>query len=180
MAIKPILQIEKDEKTLRKKCVDLTDFKEAEKIARDLIDTLNASKIPGAGLSAPQIGINKNIFVARKFYNEQDSNSKYIDFILVNPNLKNKSKEKVNSLEACLSIFDVYGFVERYKKIGVEYYNLDGKKQLLKTGGFFSNVLQHELDHLEGVLFVDKLINNKTYTEKQIDKMYSQGNKTLK
>lgn len=179
MATKRILQIESDEKILRQKCVNITNFSEAVKIAKDLVDTLNASKIPGAGLSAPQIGINKNIFVARKFYNEQDNNSKYIDFIVVNPNLKNKSKEKIESLEACLSIFDVYGFVQRYKKIGIEYFDLKGQKQLLKTGGFFSNVLQHEMDHLRGILFTDKLINNKAYTEKQIDTMYANENKTV-
>lgn len=177
MAIKSILQIETDEKTLRQKCTDVKDFNEAIKIAQDLLDTLNASKIPGAGLSAPQIGISKNMFIARKFYNEQDSNSKYIDFIVINPKIKNKSKELTDSLEACLSIFDIYGFVKRYKKIGIEYYDLHQKKQILKTGGYFSKVLQHEMDHLNGILFIDKLIENKKYTEKEIDNLYASENK---
>lgn len=172
MAVKPILQIEQNEKSLRTVCTNVTDFNEAKIIAKDLIDTLTASKIPGAGLSAPQIGILKNIFVARKFYNEQNSNSKYTDIVFINPKLKNFSKEKTKSLEACLSIFDVYGFVHRHKKIGVIYTDLNGKTQLLKTGGFLSCVIQHEMDHLNGVLFIDKLIDKKTYTEKQIDQMY--------
>ena len=143
-----------------------------EKIAKDLVDTLNSSKIPGAGLSAPQIGINKRIFIARKFFNEDDNESKYFDYIIINPILKNKSQEKAKSLEACLSIDDVYGFVERHKKVGIVYTDIKGKKQVLKTGGFLSFVIQHEMDHLDVVLFIDKLIDNKTYTEKQIDAMY--------
>ena len=172
MAILPIFQHPNKDDILRKKSVEAFDLKEAEKISKNLIDTLNNSKIPGAGLSAPQIGINKRIFIARKFFNEDENNSNYIDYIIINPILKNKSKEKTKSLEACLSIDDAYGFVERYKKVGIVYTNLDGKKQILKTGGFLSCVIQHELDHLNGILFIDKLIDNKIYTEKEIDAMY--------
>lgn len=172
MAIRPILQHPKDNQILRIKSADVTNFTEAKKIASDLIDTLNSSRIPGAGLSGAQIGVNLNIFVARKFFNENDNDSKYQDFIIINPKFKNKSQEKSKSLEACLSIEDVYGFVERHKKVGITYLDLTGKSQILRTGGFLSFVIQHEMDHLNGVLFIDKLIDNKTYTEKQIDSMF--------
>ncbi len=163
MSVKNIIQY--PNKVLLKKSKKIENLVEAKNIAKDLLDTLNASKIPGAGLAAPQIGISKNICVVRKFYNKD----KYKDIVLINPNILKTSKELVNSLEGCLSIEDTYGYVYRHKKIKIEYTNLQGIKKTLKAEGFLSRVIQHEMDHLEGILFIQKLIDGKTYTEKELE-----------
>lgn len=171
--IKKILTI--PDKILDTVCVDFENVLDAKITAQDLIDTLQASKIPGAGLAAPQIGIKKRIILARKFY-FQGQDEKHKDVIMINPVIVNASKEKIKSVEACLSIPQVFGFVQRYKQITVEYLDLNGKKHKIGAGGYFSFIIQHEIDHLNGILFTSKLVNNKIYTEKEIEKMLESKN----
>lgn len=168
MANKTIIQA--PNKILKTKSTDITDMKEAKEIAKDLGDTLDNSEIPGVGISACQIGINKNIFIARK-YSVRGDKEEYETEVFVNPKITNYSKKQTESIEGCLSIYDTYGFVNRAKSIKVEYLDLEGNKKTLKTGGFLAIVIQHEYDHLQGVLFTEKLIDNKIYTEKEIDRL---------
>ena len=167
MPIKNIIQ--HPNKILLKKSLPISNHNDAVEIAKDLLDTLENSKVPGAGLAAPQIGINKRVCVVRKFYGD----NKYKDIVLINPTIIKYSKEKILSLEGCLSIKDTYGYVLRYKKIKISYTDLSGIKKTLKADGFLSRVVQHELDHLEGILFIQKLVDGKTYTEKELDKITS-------
>lgn len=166
--IKKILTI--PNKILDTVCVDFENFNDAGEVAQNLIDTLSASKIPGAGLAAPQIGIKKRIILARKFY-FQGQEEKHKDVIMINPVIVKTSKEKTKSVEACLSIPKIFGFVQRHKQITIEYLDLSGKKHKIGAGGYFSFIIQHEIDHLNGILFTSKLVNNKIYTEKEIEKM---------
>lgn len=161
---------------LRQKCTEVEDMNEARKIISKLITSLNKSEKDGIGLSAPQIGITKRIYIAKKII-YQGEKEEHLDIAFINPTIIKGSKDKGESLEGCLSISDTYGYVIRHKKITVEYTDLSGNIKKLRTGGYLSYVIQHEQDHLDGVLFIDKLIDKKTYTEKQIDQKIQEENK---
>ena len=101
----------------------------------------------GVGLSANQVGLNEKMFVAEvdhKFY------------AIFNPKIIKKSDEKSEMEEGCLSVPDKFGTVIRADKVWLEGQNADGKKLKIKARGFLARVFQHELDHLEGKLFIDK------------------------
>ena len=107
----------------------------------------------GVGLAAPQIGVNKQIFVAELLYEGEEDG---IFYAAVNPKITNVSKEKEKLEEGCLSLPKLYGEVPRAKKITVEYLNEMGKKKRLKASGLLARIFQHEIDHLNGGLFIDK------------------------
>ena len=107
----------------------------------------------GVGLAAPQIGVNKQIFVAELLYEGEEDG---IFYAAVNPKITNVSKEKEKLEEGCLSLPKLYGEVPRAKKITVEYLNEMGKKKRLKASGLLAIIFQHEIDHLNGGLFIDK------------------------
>lgn len=104
-------------------------------------------KTDGVGLAAPQIGKNIRLAVI---------NSKDGVFCLINPKLTKKSWAHELAQEGCLSIPGVFGQVKRHKKISLIYYDGDGKKIKLTATGLMARVIQHEIDHLDGVLFIDK------------------------
>ena len=81
---------------------------------------------------------------------------------MVNPVLTDTSKEMITAEEACLSVPDVFGFVRRYKSVTVEFLDHKGHKQTKKLKDFNATIIQHEIDHLDGVLFVDKLVKQKS------------------
>jgi len=142
---------------LRKKSVKL-DFKkitadEIKKFCSDMYAT--ATKADGVGLSAPQIGKNIRLVVL----NTQDG-----QLNLLNPELIKKSWDKNLDIEGCLSVPGIYGKVKRHKKIVCRYFDETGKKLVLNANGLLARVIQHEIDHLDGILFIDKAIE----IEKQI------------
>ncbi len=102
----------------------------------------------GVGLAAPQIGINKRIIIVR-------TEDKIL--CMINPKITKKSWAKALDEEGCLSIPGVYGKVKRHKKINCSYTNIDGNKRKLKAQDMFARIIQHEIDHLNGVLFIDKV-----------------------
>ena len=122
--------------------------KRIKRILRDMADTLYQEK-NGVGLAAPQVGINERIVVI----DVQDEHGK---LELVNPVIVGRSEEEVIATEGCLSVPDYDGDVRRSAEVDVEYYDRDGKKQLVHGTGILSICLQHEIDHLDGVLFVDR------------------------
>ena len=128
---------------LRAKSVDVVVDDETRNIANRLTETMNKSA--GIGLAAPQIGISKRIIVVAE---------KGIQ--LANPVILEKEK-KVLSWEGCLSIDGVFGNVERYDRIIVEYTDMSNESIMLVTGGILSRVIQHEIDHLDGILIIDKM-----------------------
>ena len=146
---------------------------EIKNIAQDLIDTVKVADDPeGAGLAATQIGISKRICVVRNFYedpldpNKINSN----DIILINPKIIQFSKEKEIDWEGCLSVPDKYGLVERSKKIKVTAKDLEGNIIKMKAEGFFARTIQHEVDHLEGILFTSK-VQGEAVSQKEFDKI---------
>jgi peptide deformylase len=122
-----------------------------DKEIKDLIKEMKKIMIQqnGVGLAANQIGKNLSIFVAY-------DNKKFYTFI--NPEIvKFSGKEKIME-EGCLSVPNVWGQIKRYEGVVVSYQDLFGKKKKLKARGLLAQIIQHEIDHLNGVLFIDKAI----------------------
>ena len=117
----------------------------------DMLDTMYDA--PGIGLAAIQIGVPKRIIVLDI---GRDENKKEPRFF-VNPVIKNKNEEKAKYEEGCLSVPDQFADIERPSSCEVEYLDYEGKKQLLKAEGLLATCIQHEMDHLEGILFIDYL-----------------------
>ena len=101
----------------------------------------------GIGLAAPQIGRNIRLIVI---------NTKDGDFFLINPQIIKKSWNKESGEEGCLSVPNVFGKVKRHKKIQVSFLDKDGTEKFVEAQGMMARVLQHEIDHLDGILFIDK------------------------
>ncbi len=106
-------------------------------------------KTDGVGLAAPQVGKNIRLAVI---------NSKDGVICLINPKITKKSWARELAQEGCLSIPGIFGQVKRHKKITLSYYNQDGKKIKHTAQGLMARVLQHEIDHLDGILFIDKAV----------------------
>jgi len=120
-------------------------------LMNDMLDTMYAA--PGIGLAAVQIGVPKRIIVMDISKDENKKEPRYF----VNPVIKNKNKEKARYEEGCLSVPDQFAEIERPRTCEVEYLDYNGKKQLLKAEGLLATCIQHEMDHLEGILFIDYL-----------------------
>jgi len=142
-------------------------------LIKNLKQALNTSTTPGAGLACPQIGISKRIFVAKKFFTDPTGKETSVDIIFINPEIISKSKNTNIMYEGCLSIPNTYGKVERAEKVTIKYQDENGEYKKIKAEGFFSTVIQHENDHLDGILFTTKVIGN-ILTEKELDKLIEQ------
>jgi len=121
------------------------------KLMDDMLETMYEA--PGIGLAAIQIGVPKRIIVMDIGKDENKKEPRYF----VNPIIKNKNKEKSTYEEGCLSVPDQFAEIERPNSCEVEYLDYNGKKQTLKAEGLLATCIQHEMDHLEGVLFIDYL-----------------------
>lgn len=139
-------------------------------IIEDLKETLKYSE--GFGIAAPQIGINKRIVLInvdpeKCTYQEVEEIK---DFILINPVWKNITEERYSEYEGCLSVPEIKGIVERYYKIELKYLDEKFNEQIKILSGFSARVVQHECDHLDGIVFLDKVINKGFATRKNIQK----------
>jgi peptide deformylase len=124
---------------------------EEKKLMDDMLDTMYEA--PGIGLAAIQIGVPKRIIVMDIGRGENKKEPKYF----VNPIITNKNEEKSIYEEGCLSVPDQFAEIERPNSCEVEYLDYDGKKSFLKAEGLLATCIQHEMDHLEGILFIDYL-----------------------
>ena len=125
--------------------------KEEQQLMDDMLDTMY--KADGIGLAAVQVGILKRIIVMDISRDENKKNPMYF----VNPVIKNKSLEKSVYNEGCLSVVDQFIDVERPTKCEVEYLDYNGEKKILNADGLLATCIQHEIDHLKGILFIDYL-----------------------
>ena len=147
------------EETLREVSSPVPCINEEIKILIDeMFITLKKSN--GIGLAAPQIGKNIRLFIVQL---EEDSGMAFI-----NPEIIRTSNEQCSMEEGCLSIPKVYEKVIRPKDVTLQYMDINGKKQLIQATGLLARVIQHEYDHLNGVLFVDRL--EETIKERAIGK----------
>ena len=123
---------------------------------------------PGMGLSAIQVGINKRIFVIVLEVDEGE----FENYIFINPKIISHSEEKiyVDGGEGCLSINrETKGIVPRYARLNAEYYDINGNKKKMRLREELSIAFQHEYDHLDGILFIDKIDKDNPF--KDADKM---------
>lgn len=136
------------DKRLRERSVEVLSFDQTlEKIITDLVDTLESQVNPvGLGISAAQIGVFKRIFVAR-------IRNKIKPF--VNPRILKFSKKEVAIIEGCLSIPNLYGHVVRPAEVDLQAQNRYGKTFKNHYKGLAARIIQHEIDHLNGTLFID-------------------------
>ena len=120
------------------------------KIMDDMVETMYSAN--GIGLAAIQIGIPKRIIVIDlKIENKKNP------LFFVNPIIKNKDNLKSTYEEGCLSVPNQFAEIDRPKKCDVEYLDYNGEKKILKAEGLLATCIQHEMDHLEGILFIDYL-----------------------
>jgi peptide deformylase len=147
-----IINIEKGgkNKTLRAVSEEITDIKnpELQRFILDMKMTL-ASTSNGVGLAAPQAGKNLRLFVA-------SDKLKLSQTVFINPIITKISEKKELLEEGCLSLPELYGKVWRAEWVKVEAFNENGRKFKVKATGLISQLMQHEIDHLNGVLFADK------------------------
>ncbi|RLC36008.1 peptide deformylase [Candidatus Falkowbacteria bacterium] len=139
---------------LRKKSEKITlDYiksKAFSNLAADM--TLTMEKKDGVGLAAPQIGKNIRLIVV---------NTKNGPISLINPKITKKSLLKEWGEEGCLSVPNAYGEVKRHKKISCEYIDINKNKKTIEAQGLMARIIQHEINHLDGILFIDKARNIK-------------------
>ena len=146
MAIRNIIQV--GDETLRKKSVEVTEFDDKlHVLLDDMADTLKYAD--GAGLAAPQVGVLKRVFIVM------------IDDVIyefINPRfIKTKGVQK--GPEGCLSVKGKFGTVQRFMNVDLLAENRNGETFRFKASGFFAKAIQHEYDHLEGILYIDKATN---------------------
>ncbi len=160
---KKIIQIDEN-KVLREKAKevpkkDITSPR-IQKILNNMKKAL-ASQDDGVAIAAPQIGVSLRIFIVsgRAFIIDRDEDPEhafYEDMVCINPVITKKSRKKEIMDEGCLSVRGKYGKVQRAQKTTITAYDENGKKFTYGGTGLFSQIFQHETDHLDGVLFVDK------------------------
>ena len=152
MAIREIITL--PDPILRRKARPVKDFgPEFQTLVDDMIETMRDA--PGVGLAAPQVNIPLRLFVA-EWGDDEDEDAPKKTYVLVNPEIKRMSRETVVGVEGCLSIPGYMGEVERPTEVTVQALNRRGQKMRLKARGWLARILQHEYDHLNGDLFIDK------------------------
>lgn len=171
--------LDEKDKRLRMENIEVTfPISENEKnLIKDMLEHLRLSQIeeysikynlrPGMGLAAPQLGINKRFFVVCHEYDD----GKFNDYVLINPKVISHSEELIYASEGegCLSVNrDIVGIVPRYARITIEGYDINGKKIKYRAREELSIAFQHELDHLEGILFYDHIDPKNPYKNKDL------------
>lgn len=153
MATREIITV--PDPVLRRKAHKITDFgKDFQTLAADMVETLREA--PGVGLAAPQVGISSRLIVVEFNVDEEDDESPKKLYILANPEIVEPSEVMVKGIEGCLSIPDLVGEVERHESVVVKAQNKLGKPVKIKTTGWLARIFQHEIDHLDGILFTDR------------------------
>lgn len=134
----------------------------------DMKETLNFTE--GFGIAAPQVGVNKRIVIIQV----DKEKCSYKDCeevpttVMINPTWRKLSEEKTIEYEGCLSVPSIRGKVERYTHIEVTYYNEQGEKIVKQVKGFTARDIQHECDHLEGIVFLEKVSGENGFATKEM------------
>jgi peptide deformylase len=155
MAIRQIVTL--PHPALRLKARKVTDFgPELQTLIDDMIETMREA--PGVGLAAPQVAVSRRIVVV-EFGDDEDESVPERLYVIVNPEIVRYSEEMVTGIEGCLSLPGLAGEVDRAEAIAVKGFNRQGKPIKIKASGWLARIFQHEIDHLEGILYVDRAEN---------------------
>lgn len=147
---------------LRKTAEPVTDIQapEIQELIEDMLATVVESN--GVGLAAPQVYQSKRIIIVASHPNARYPNAPLMaPTAMINPEIISHSEETFKDWEGCLSIPGIRGLVPRWKKIIVNYLNRNGDQTTAEFEDFAAKIFQHEIDHLDGIMFLDKMENNK-------------------
>ncbi len=143
------------DEVLRQKCERVSKVDdELRKFLDDMLETMYVDK--GCGLAAPQVGVTKRIIVLDPNPSDEDLSARR-PMYLVNPEIIWRSEEKVLFNEGCLSLPDQRAEVERHERVRVRFTDYNGKEQEILADELLAIILQHEIDHLDGILYIDHL-----------------------
>jgi peptide deformylase len=145
---------------LKRKAHTVSKFdKSLQTLLDDMVETMREA--PGVGLAAPQIGLSERIIVVEYFEREEDED---VDgapkkvWTVINPEISKASEETLMGVEGCLSIPGLVGQVERHAEVQVKGMNRHGKPMKIKAKGWLARIFQHEIDHLNGVMFTERAV----------------------
>jgi peptide deformylase len=162
MAVREIVVVEQP--VLRRKARKIVKITaEHRKLIEDMIETMRAA--PGVGLAAPQVGVGERLIVvewADEPEHEDDPPMKKRLYVVLNPEIVWASEDMVQGTEGCLSVPGWVGDVLRHEAVTVRGLNRNGEKIKIQAEGWLARIFQHEIDHLEGVLYIDKLVAKDT------------------
>jgi peptide deformylase len=150
MTIKPLIILPDPLLRQVSKPIERVDA-ETKRLAQDMLDTMYDA--PGIGLAAVQIGVERRMLVIDVSREDEERTP----LVFINPEILTSSDDRSVYEEGCLSIPDYYAEVERPAKVTVKYIDRDGKNQMVEAEGLLATCLQHEIDHLNGVLFIDHI-----------------------
>ncbi|GAA4231100.1 peptide deformylase [Postechiella marina] len=160
---------------LRKKASHMSNV--LDKNFQQLIDNMlfTVKQVNGLGIAAPQVYQSKRMFIIASKPSKRYPNApEMAPIAIINPVILNHSEEKIKDWEGCLSIPGIRGLVPRYKSIDVAFTDRTGKQITQTFNDFVARIFQHELDHLNGIVFLDQLDSNKDIiTEKEYQKIVS-------
>jgi len=153
MAIREIVTI--GHPTLRQKAHKVTKFgPELKKLIDDMFETMRVA--PGVGLAAPQVNVSERVIVIDLPADEEEGTPAE-SYAFVNPEIIKASRDKEEGPEGCLSIPGYQGDVERHTEVVVRGQDAYGKPQRIRARDYLARILQHEIDHLDGILFIDRV-----------------------
>jgi peptide deformylase len=145
---------------LKRKARTVTKFdKNLQTLIDDMVETMREA--PGVGLAAPQVGLSERLIVVEYYEREEDEENEEAPkkvWALINPEIVKASEEILMGVEGCLSIPGVVGEVERHTEVQVKGLNRHGKPLKIKAKGWLARIFQHEIDHLNGVLFTERAV----------------------
>ncbi len=170
MTIKPLIILPDPVLRQLSKPIERVDA-DLQRLADDMLETMYDA--PGIGLAAIQIGVPRRMLVIDVAREGEDKQP----LVFINPEIVTSSDERSVYEEGCLSIPDYYAEVERPATIGVRYLDRDGKEQSVEADGLLATCLQHEIDHLNGVLFIDHISRLK---REMVIKKFTKAAKTTK
>lgn len=161
MALRKIVTL--PDPVLRRKAKPVTKFdKDLQTLIDDMIETMRAE--PGVGLAAPQVNVSRQLIVV-EYSEDDDDDEEEVEgkpekpkklYVMINPEIVKASEELVMGVEGCLSIPGIQGEVERFKSLQLKGLNRHGKPLKVKVNGWMARIFQHEIDHLNGVVFPDR------------------------
>ena len=152
MALREIITL--PHPTLRRKAHNVTDFgPELQTVVDDMVETMRQA--PGVGLAAPQVNVSLRIIVV-EFGSEEDEEAPKKLYTVINPEITRPSPETVLGTEGCLSVPGIVGEVERVEALTVKGLSRRGQPITIKAKGWLARIFQHEIDHLDGIVFVDR------------------------
>lgn len=142
---------------LRDRCVPIkiSEIKKYEKLGNEMIKYIKDPENGWVWLAAPQIWVNKRLIIVSLLKDRDDEDFKTI--MMINPQILEHSETTDTEEEGCLSVPGAKGKVKRYLTIKLKYKDNKGKEKILRLNGLSARIVQHEIDHINGVLFVDKL-----------------------